>query len=146
MTQEEHFQQTQQLINLTAPDLVGKYSDGYHTFDELYEFRKVYNAALFNELAKKWYKRDKEFKMGMVCLSNVDLEEYHIHKSWKHHDGELCFGGGWFIVVAMLPTGQITNHYKAEDWDLFKIPEAETALFPYDGHTSTDVLNRLKAL
>ena len=26
-------------------------SDGYHTFDELYEFRKMYNAALFNE----WY-------------------------------------------------------------------------------------------
>ena len=29
----------------------GKISDGYHTFDELYEFRKVYNAALFNEWA-----------------------------------------------------------------------------------------------
>lgn len=24
-------------------------SDGYHTFLELYEFRKVYNALLFNE-------------------------------------------------------------------------------------------------
>ena len=24
-------------------------SDGYHTFDELYEFRKMYNAVLFNE-------------------------------------------------------------------------------------------------
>jgi hypothetical protein len=26
-------------------------SDTYHTFNELYEFRKVYNAALFNEWA-----------------------------------------------------------------------------------------------
>ena len=26
-------------------------SDGYHTFAELYEFRKAYNAALFNEWA-----------------------------------------------------------------------------------------------
>jgi hypothetical protein len=30
-------------------DEVGKVSDGFHTFDELYEFRKIYNAALFNE-------------------------------------------------------------------------------------------------
>lgn len=30
-------------------------SDGYHTFLELYEFRKVYNALLFNE----WYKQGK---------------------------------------------------------------------------------------
>ena len=30
-------------------------SDGYHTFSELYEFRKMYNALLFNE----WYKQGK---------------------------------------------------------------------------------------
>lgn len=99
-------------------------SDGYHTFKELYEFRVVYNAALFNEWA----------------LQN----KYEVHKSWLHHDGELCFGGGWFIVSAMLPTGQISNHYSSEYWDLFKIPETETALFPFDGHTSQDVLNRLE--
>lgn len=28
---------------------IAELSDGYHTFDELYEFRKMYNAALFNE-------------------------------------------------------------------------------------------------
>ena len=28
--------------------LVAQISDGYHTFDELYEFRKMYNAVLFN--------------------------------------------------------------------------------------------------
>jgi len=26
-------------------------SDGYHTFAELYEFRKMYNVVLFNEWA-----------------------------------------------------------------------------------------------
>jgi hypothetical protein len=98
-------------------------SDGYHTFKELYEFRKVYNAALFNEWAIK--------------------EEYLVHKSWKHNDGELCFGGGWFIVVALLPSGQISNHYEAKDWDLFKIPERPTAMFEFDGHTAQDVLNRI---
>jgi hypothetical protein len=101
-------------------------SDGYHTFKELYEFRKVYNAALFNEWAKS--------------------NKYDVHKSWKHNDGEICFGGGWFIVVALLPNGQISNHYEAKDWDLFNIPETEKALFEFDGHTAQDVLNRIKTV
>ena len=104
---------------------VGEVSDGYHTFNELYEFRKVYNAALFNEWAKSG--------------------KYSVHKSHKHHDGEECFGGGWFIVVAVLPEGQISNHYENKDWDLFNVPECDAAQFEFDGHTSHDVLNRLKA-
>jgi hypothetical protein len=103
----------------------GNTSDGYHTFNELYEFRKAYNAVLFNEWAA-----------GAKCS---------VHKSWRHHDGELCFGGGWFIVVAVLPEGQISNHYEARDWDLFAVPETECALFEFDGHTSSDVVARLKA-
>jgi hypothetical protein len=99
-------------------------SDGYHTFKELYEFRKAYNVALFNEWSRLY-------------------ADYDVHKSWKHNDGELCFGGGWFIVVAILPSGQISNHYKAEDWDLFKIPEVEKAKYSFDGHTGQDVINRL---
>lgn len=106
----------------------GKISDGYHTFDELYEFRKVYNAALFNILA----------------LPSAGYD-YNVHKSLKHHDGELCFGGGWFIVMAELPTGQVSNHYEVKDWDLFKCKEVEKAA-EWDGHTSEDVLNRLKSL
>jgi hypothetical protein len=109
-------------------------SDGYHTFKELYEIRKAYNVALFNEWGRK----------GLVPNPNGNYHaKYYVHKSWKHHDGELCFGGGWFIVVAVLPTGQISNHYKAEDWDLFKIPETEKALFEFDGHTTQDVTDRL---
>ncbi len=105
---------------------VGEVSDGYHTFNELYEFRKVYNAALFNEWAK--------------------VGKYDVHKSYRHHDGEECFGGGWFIVVAALPEGQISNHYEAKDWELFDVPEFDKALFEFDGHTSEDVLHRLKAI
>ena len=103
-------------------------SDGYHTFKELYEFRKVYNAALFNEWA------------------NYDIPKYDVHKSWKHYDGELCFGGGWFIVVALLPSGQISNHYEAKDWDLFNIPSAEKAKYAFDGHDSRLVISRIKKL
>jgi len=108
-------------------------SDGYHTFDELYEFRKLYNAALFNEWGE-----DYNYAKG------IDTTQYNVHKSKRHNDGELCFGGGWFIVVAVLPTGQISNHYKLEDWDLFKIPEYPKALYEFDGHTPKDVIERLK--
>jgi hypothetical protein len=111
-------------------------SDGYHTFKELYEFRKAYNVALFNEWGSQ---KERQIGNQWIPLNTKN----HVHKSWKHHDGELCFGGGWFIVVAVLPTGQISNHYKAEDWDLFNIPEVEKALFPFDGHTSEDVIKRL---
>jgi len=116
---------------LKAADLVpegfevGDLSDGYHTYRELYEFRKMYNATLFNE----WAIRGK----------------YDVHKSERHHDGEECFGGGWFIVVAMLPKGQITNHYKMEDWNLFRVPQYDKALFEYDGHDGGDVLERLRS-
>ena len=133
---------------------IGDLSDGYHTFNELYEFRKIYNAALFNEWALDYYGVLKGHGVIDVMTIHPEIQnflnnikpKYNVHKSWKHNDGELCFGGGWFIVSAMLPTGLISNHYKAEDWDLFKIPEVEKALYEFDGHTSEDVLNRLKKL
>ena len=99
-------------------------SDGYHTFKELYEFRLLYNAALFNEWAK--------------------LKLYKVHKSYFHNDGEPAFGGGWFVVVAELPAGQITNHYENKDWNLFQIPVANVA-HAWDGHTPADVAKRLRA-
>ena len=120
--------EVQKGIDNTPSDVRGNYSDGYHTFNELYEFRKTYNAALFNEWAK------------------FDIPQYNVHKSIRHHDGEYCFGGGWFIVVAILPTGQISNHYELKDWDLFKVPAKDRALFEFDGHTSADVVARLNAL
>jgi len=103
----------------------GNTSDGYHTFNELYEFRMLYNALLFNE----WYKHGK----------------YNAHKSWKHHDGNWCFDKEkeWFIVCAMTPAGMITNHYSKEYWDLFLIPNEEKCLYEFDGHTSQDVAERL---
>ncbi len=100
-------------------------SDGYHTFKELYEFRLLYNAHLFNEWAKQ----------GM----------YDVHKSQRHNDGELCFGrDDYFVVVATLPTGQISNHYPMSDWDLFQCEAVEKAKAQWDGHTSQDVAQRLR--
>lgn len=101
------------------PEDKGEISDGYHTFNELYRYRMLYNAAFFNLLPKEI-----------------------VHKSKRHHDGEECFGGGWFIVMANLPTGQISNHYELKDWDLFQIPEKEVA-DEWDGHTPREAAERL---
>lgn len=101
----------------------GEVSDGYHTFNELYEYRMLYNAALFNEFAKQ----------GL----------YDVHKSRKHSDGEYPFGdSNWFIVMAELPTGQISNHYEMKDWDKFQIPEKPLAN-KWDEHSPKDVAERL---
>lgn len=106
------------------PGDMGEVSDGYHTFNELYRYRMLYNAAFFNLLARN----------GQV----------EVCKSRRHSDGEKCFGSDdWFIVMAILPTGQVSNHYKSKYWDLFDVPERETA-FEYDGHTPNEAADRLE--
>ena len=104
--------------------VVYKLNELYYLNQELYEFRLIYNAHLFNEWAK--------------------TRKYEVYKSRRHHDGKLCFDGEWFVVVAILPTGQITNHYHIKDWELFKIPTYGKVKDEFDGHTSRDVLERLK--
>ena len=42
--------------------------------------------------------------------------------------------------------GQISNHYEAKDWDLFKIPIVDKAKYEFDGHTGEDVIKRLLSL
>jgi hypothetical protein len=125
MTEKDFFWDSVRSAN-PGVDKVSDISDGHHTFDELYSFRLAYNAALFNA----WHKQ------GL----------YDVHKSFKHHEGDLCFGGGWFIVVAMLPTGQISNHYPEKYWGMFNIPTEPKSIYPFDGHTPSDVLERLTTL
>lgn len=105
----------------------GQVSDGYHTFDELYHYRALYNAAWFNTVMHGKYGRTE------------------VVKSRKHPDGKFCFdaGGEWFIVMATLPTGQISNHYHDDYWDLFNVPEVETAP-EWDGHTPQEAAERIE--
>jgi hypothetical protein len=112
-----------------------QFSDGYHTFEELYKIRLAYNVALFNEWASQ-----AEYTLSGFEILPV---KHDVHKSTRHHDGELCFGGGWFIVAANLPSGQISNHYEMKHWDLFRIPSYEKAKYEWDVHTTDDVIKRL---
>ena len=97
----------------------GETSDGYHTFNELYEHRH----ALF-----------------------LNLMGFHCHDAWiskLHHDGTKM--DGWFIAGIELPTGTISYHLPERLWDAATFTGAtimERAP-EWDGHTSDDVVSRL---
>ena len=97
---------------------IGEMSDGYHTFNGLYYQRMMLFAALV-----KAY-RDRAWK------------------SYRHEDGELCFGGGWFIVGIDTPKGSYTYHYENKDFDLFDCMELPVAKH-WDGHMEADVTRLL---
>ena len=97
---------------------IGEMSDGYHTFNGLYYQRMVLFAAL------------------------VKAHKDRAWKSLRHEDGELCFGGGWFIVGIDTPQGSYTYHYEDKDWKLFDCVELPVAKH-WDGHTEEDVTRLL---
>lgn len=109
-----------QLLARELIELRARPRDAFHTMEELYEQRMLWNAVAVHFL-------DSE-KPGWVT------------KSWRHHDGEPCFGNTkpgerWFIVTIHLPTEeQISQHYPERDWNLFLCPEVPVAPH-WDGHT-----------
>jgi hypothetical protein len=101
-----------------------KISDGYHTFGELYEHR----IALFIALCREFAKKRPEETAGEKMV-------------WK-----LLPKDGWFVMGISFTVGkQITYHLPESKWD-----ETQFAWIPseynFDGHTSNDVLERLKLL
>jgi len=104
---------------LTIECDTGKVSDGYHTFDELYEHR---------------------------CLLFIALTKSFPGLSWKsrlHHEGTM-FPGGWFIAGMNLPSGAVSYHLPERLWDLCGGTTLATAP-EWDGHTADDAAGRLKA-
>ena len=99
-------------------DDISDLSDGYHTFKQLYYQRMMLFAALVKQ------NRDKAWK------------------SLRHSDGELCFGGGWFIVGIDTPKGSYTYHYEDNYFSLFDCVELERGK-TWDGHTEKDITRLL---
>lgn len=99
----------------------GTLSDGYHTFNDLYYQRCILFATIVNQ--------------------NKSIS----WKSKKHEDGELCFGGNWFIVGIDTPQGSYTYHYENKYWNLFQCIELDKGKH-WDGHTSEDVTRLLSLL
>ena len=109
--------------------------DGYHTFKELYDHR----TRLYISLCK------------VILSSNSHCQ---VWCSTKHSDGSVM--DGWFILgISGVKGYQITYHLPSEYWkevcelrggesghgDIVEVFEQAPE---YDGHTSDDVLARLK--
>lgn len=100
---------------------IGEVSDGFHTFNGLYEQRMILFAALVKAYKTKAW------------------------KSYRHEDGEYCFGGGWFVVGIDTPEGSYTYHYENKYWDMFECVDLPRAPH-WDGHTEADAETRLMSL
>lgn len=111
-------QRIKTICEVACVDDIGDLSDGFHTFNSLYEQRMILFAALV-----KAYK-DKAWK------------------SYRHEDGEYCFGGGWFIVGIDTPEGSYTYHYENKYFDLFDCEILDYSKH-WDGHTEKDVTRLL---
>lgn len=103
---------------------LGETSDGYHTFNELYEHRSVLFIALMAAHPKiSWY-------------------------SERHHKGsEVEMYPGMFIAGMNIPTGQISYHLERNKW-LYAVsgilgPDPKEYPPKWDGHSPRDVVNRI---
>jgi hypothetical protein len=102
----------------------GKISDGYHTFGELYEHR-------FN----LWI---------ALCRTIARLETTIVWRSKLHSDGTNY--EGWFVLgIGCSEGSQITYHLPLSKWEECNFAETFERSY-FDGHTSADVLERLKTL
>lgn len=70
-----------------------------------------------------------------------------VWRSRRHSDGELAFGGDWFVLgIAKSSSFQMTYHLPIGKWGETEFAETLEKAPEYDGHTSDDVLIRLKNL
>ena len=92
----------------------GKISDGYHTFNELYDHRVLL-----------W-----------ICVVNFTPQKAYLIK--EHYPG-------WFLLGLETSKGQISYHCPNKYLNLIHNEIKELANDTnYDGHTSNDVIKRLK--
>ena len=109
------------LADLIEPQpITGDTSDGYHTFNELYDHR----AKLFSVIVR--------------CFKD---------RAWKsklHHDGTMY--EGMFIVGIETSQGQATYHYDIDPyWNVFDCKELARAP-EWDGHTPEQAISRIASL
>jgi hypothetical protein len=115
-------------IKITGDNI--QVSDGYHTFDELYEHR----IQLYIQLCK--------------CVSIINSQGGFNDTVWRsgfYPDGTEI--EGWFLLGIDKGKGsQITYHLPMSKWKETYFAETLDKAPEFDGHTSADVLERLKQL
>jgi len=97
---------------------------GYYSFDELYAYKLLSQALLFNLLSQ----RCDEISIYKTKL-NQHKEEYP----------------GWFIVILAFSGKVISNHFPIEYWELFNINQTPFAHHK-DDLSTPEVLDNLYLL
>jgi len=113
-------------IDIDVPCEPSQVSDGYHTFNELYEHRYLLFCAL-SQMAS--LRREPPY----FWKSRTHWIESELQPVWE----------GWFAAGIELDGKMITYHLPLTYWDLFEGIDREQAP-PHDGHTSQDVIERLR--
>lgn len=104
-------------VNEPEAEDLGEVSDGYHTFNQLYEHRHALYLVIANS--------------GLIGSA---------WKSKKHYDGSSY--NGWFLLGIETSEGDISYHLPDALWENAKVTELERGK-KWDGHNSQDVVNRL---
>lgn len=105
-------------------------SDGYHTFEELYD----HQITLFIALCKS--------------IKNLGAQPPYSPEIWRSKvNGDGTAWDGWFVMGIGKEIGkQITYHLPLSRWEEADFAETLEQAPEFDGHTSNDVLERLKNL
>lgn len=122
-------------VQTITVDSYGDVSDGYHTIEELYDHRITLYIALCRELQRPG-----------TWVGETLTPEKPVWRSKLHHDST-GYDGWFMLAIGKEPGKQITYHIPLSRWNETDFAETfEKAPVPFDGHTSADVLERLKAL
>lgn len=97
---------------------IGEFSDGFHTFNELYYHRMILFSVICNIY------KDKAWK------------------SWFHEDGTMF--DDYFIVGITTPDGDYSYHYHKDYWNKFNV-RIQAKAPKWDGHKPKDI-DRLLSL
>lgn len=112
-------------------DRKGVISDGYHTFDELYEHRNTLFIALCRYISND-AENDPRVK---TCIWRSKRNSYGSEME------------GWFLLgIGKVSGEQITYHLPTNKWDECSFAEIMIMAPEFDGHKPQDVLERIKKL
>nr|DAF21930.1 MAG TPA: zinc-ribbon domain protein [Caudoviricetes sp.] len=118
--EKSHAEEVALAYALHRAEISGDTSDGYHTFNELYDHR----AKLFSVIVRNYPE---------LCW-----------KAKKHHDGTMY--DGMFIVGINTAEGQASYHYDIDPyWPMFDCQELDRAP-EWDGHTPQQAIDRIANL
>ena len=98
----------------------GNTSDGYHTFNELYDHRHALFAVICVNYKSAW-------------------------KSKSHHKDDILMYTGYFVAGVQTPKGQLRYHFPISWWDKIHCRELEHAP-KWEGHGKTDAIERILSL